>query len=383
MMQRIGIELRRKILWIAVILLTVILLAVLLLHTPFVKAKVLHYIQKQLAQTYNLSLSAQSLDYNLLTLRVSLKKFNLKSLDNPAQPPFFQADLAVVQLTTALIFKKKIDLVSFYLEKPVINVHRYPDKSFNIPSQLFKKSGEPPPQLIFRHIIVNNGSLFFYDQTENLQANLQGFHLEGALPEKGRKELILQLPSPAAGTARSLIFKDNTLQVEQAKIITRLDEQTALVTLAGTYLDVNEPFTFAGQVHWEQNRLSVPGFLFTLREGEISGQGVYYSTPGSTPSHLSLNWKNLNLQSPLLTKFFSHPIYSAISGSGDLSFRELSLKSIQANIAAAFQPLKIPPPPGFIHLTGQASLRLDSGKITIPSSDLFAQGDHIQGKLAV
>jgi len=60
---------RKKILWILGSFLLLLAILVGLVHTPFVKAKVLKYLQKSLAQSFNLSLSAQSLDYNLFTLR--------------------------------------------------------------------------------------------------------------------------------------------------------------------------------------------------------------------------------------------------------------------------------------------------------------------------
>jgi hypothetical protein len=342
--------LRKKILRIAGSTLLLIVLGMLFLHSPLVKTKVLYYLKHQLAKSFNLSLSADALDYNLFTLRVSLKKLALKSLENPSQPPFFQADQAVLHLTTALILNKKIDLAAIYLEKPVINIHVYPDHSFNIPAKLFEKSEEPTPPVILRHIVLNNGRVFYHDPAKNLRANLQGFHLEGALPEKGKNKLILQLQVQGNGTG-VFVFRDNTLRLDQAKITTRLDDGTVHVSLS---------------------------------DGEISGKGDYYSTSISTPGHLSLNWKNLNLQSPLLTNFFPHPVHSSTSGSLDLSFKELSLEGVRGNASASFLPLKTPPSqPGLIPLTGRIAVRLEPGKVTFPTFNLFARGNNIQGNLAI
>lgn len=393
---------RKKILWIGASLLLLIILLLLFLHTSFVKAKVLNYIRKQLAQSYNLSLTADSLDYNLLTLDVSLKKITLKSLEKPDQPPFFQADQLKVHLTTALIFKQQIDLASLYIEKSLIDIHVYFDNTFNVPSQLFKKTEAPIKPVIIRQIIIKNGSIFYHDPSKNMQANIQGFYLSGALPETDKKEFILQLPNQAVS---SLVFKDHTLRLNQAKITTHLHDRTVLISLAGTYINVNEPFTISGKVHWEENLVSVPEFHFIFSEGEISGSGDYYSPRPSIPtapitsttpttptppgailpsSRVSLAWKNLNLQSRLLTRFFSHPVYSQTSGSLDMTFKELAFKSIKGNITAVFQPLKIPSaPPGFIPITGKISLHLAAGKITIPAFDLFAQADDVQGKLII
>ena len=124
-----------------------LLLAILvgLVHTPFVKAKVLKYLQKTLAQSFNLSLSAQSLDYNLFTLRVSLKKPIAGTHDNSTLPPFFQADELILRLTPALILGKKIDIRDIRVVSPRVDIRVNPDGTFNIPPQLFQESEEPAP----------------------------------------------------------------------------------------------------------------------------------------------------------------------------------------------------------------------------------------------
>ncbi len=413
---------RKKILWIAGSLLLSIVLLLLFLHSSFVKTKALDHLKHQLARSFNLSLSAESLDYNLFSLRVSLKKLSLGTRDDPSLPPFFQAEQATLYLTPALLLGKKIDFKAVQLEKPVISIHVYPNHTSNIPPQLFPESQEPSLPLILRLITVNNGSLIYNDPANNLRATLRDFHLEGFLPGEGKKELIFRLfpspipkvsPLPGTGSSpggSSVVYRDHTFRLDQSEITVQLDNRAAQVSLKGNYLPGDEPFAISGQVHWDPHRWSIPQFRITLAGGLLSGNVV--DLPSNSldlnPPHLkaksqelransksplegaraagrlSLTWKDLNLQSPLLTSFFSHPVHSRTSGSLDLTIPELSFKSLQGNAAATLSPLKTPDPkPGSFPLTGEVSLRLSPGHISIPNFNLSALGNNLRGKLAV
>jgi hypothetical protein len=142
----LGVELRKKVLWISGSFLLLLAIIVGLVHTPFVKAKVLKHLQKTLAQSLNLLLSTQSLDYNLFTLRVSLKKPTAGTQNNSTLPPFFQVDELILRLTPALILGKKIDIPDIRVLNPRVDIRVNPDGTFTFGARLIF-----PSAASFRH----------------------------------------------------------------------------------------------------------------------------------------------------------------------------------------------------------------------------------------
>ncbi|NIM17802.1 MAG: outer membrane protein assembly factor BamA [Candidatus Aminicenantes bacterium] len=376
---------RKKVLWILGSLLLLLVILVGLVHTPFVKVKVLKHLQKTLAQSLNLSLSAQSLDYNLFTLRVSLKKPTAGTHDNSTLPPFFQADELNLRLTPALILGKKIDIRDIRVVNPRVDIRVNQDGTFNIPPQLFQESGEPTPPLFIRNISIEGGVLSYRDPAGDLQADIPGIHLAGTLMDEGKQELILQVEKNKTGPGQ-LIYQDKRLRLESVNISARLDSQDAHITLNATELQGNEPIRINGQIHWKDNRLSIPELHIIAAGGEISGNGDFYqkegkSEPGKqTRTRLSLTWESLNLQSPLLTAYFSHPLYSKTSGRLDLVAVDFSLDGLQGNAAVTLVPLKIPAPKADqVFLAGGITARLEYGTIIIRDFNFATPGKRVHG----
>jgi outer membrane protein assembly complex protein YaeT len=365
------------------LLLLVILVG--LVHTPFVRAKILKHLQETLAQSLNLSLSAQSLDYNLFTLRVSLKKPTAGTHDNSTLPPFFQADELNLRLTPALILGKKIDIRDVRVVRPRVDIRVNQDGTFNIPPQLFQESGGPAPPLFIRHISIEGGVLSYRDPAGGLQADIPGIDLSGTLMDKGKQELILQVGKNKTGPGQ-LVYRDKRLRLESVNISARLDSQDAHITLNAAELQGNEPIRINGQISWKDNRLSIPGLHIIAAGGEISGKGDFYrkegkSEPGKqTRARLSLTWESLNLQSPLLTAYFSHPLYSKTSGRLDLAAADFSLDGLQGNAVVTLVPLKIPGPRADqVFLAGRITARLEPGAIIIRNFNFAAPGKRVHG----
>jgi outer membrane protein assembly complex protein YaeT len=348
---------RKKVLWILGSFLLLLSILVGLFHTPFVKGKILKHLQKTLAQSLNLSLSAQSLDYNLFTLRVSLKKPIVGTHDNSTLPPFFQADELVLRLTPALILGKKIDIRDIRVLNSRVDIRANPDGTFNIPTELFRESEEPAPPFFLRNISIEGGVLSYRDQVSGLQTNIPGIHLSGTLMDKGKQELILHIKKSKIGPGQ-LIYQDKRLRLESVKITARLDSQNAHITLNATELQGNEPIHINGRIHWKDNRLSIPEFHIMAAGGEISGN--------KERDRLSLTWESLNLQSSLLTAYFPHPLYSETSGSLDLVLSDLSLNGIRGNVDITVVPLKTQVPKAdLVPLAGRVKARLEPGIISV------------------
>ncbi|MGD2085084.1 MAG: outer membrane protein assembly factor BamA [Candidatus Aminicenantes bacterium] len=361
---------RKKVLWILGSFLLLLAILVGLFHTPFVKGKILKHLQKTLAQSYNLSLSAQSLDYNLFTLRVSLKKPTTGTHNNSTLPPFFQADELILRLTPALILGKKIDIRDIRVVNPRVDIRVNQDGAFNIPPQLFQESEEPAPPLFLRNISIEGGVLSYRDPVSGLQADIPGIHLAGTLMDKGKQELILQVKKNKTGPGQ-LVYQDKRLRLESVNIKARLDSQNARITLNATELQGNDPIRINGQVNWKDNRLSIPEFHIMAAGGEISGNGER--------DRLSLTWESLNLQSPLLTAYFPHPLYSETSGSLDLVVSDFSLNGLQGDAEIKVVPLKTPLPKAeLIPLTGRVKTHLEPGIISVQEFNFTTPANRAQ-----
>jgi outer membrane protein assembly complex protein YaeT len=371
----LGVDVRKKILWIlgSFLLLLVILLGIF--HTPYVKSEMLKHLQKTLAQSLNLSLSAQSLDYNLLTLRVSLKKVRAGIHDNSTLPPFFQADELIIRLTPALILGKKIDIRDIRIVNPRMDIRVNQDGTFNIPPQLFQESVEPAPPLFIRNISIEGGVLSYRDPDGSLQADIPGIHLSGTLMDQGKQEFFLQVNEDKTRPGQ-LIYQDKRLQLESLSISARLDSQDADITLNATELQGNEPIRINGQIHWKDNRLSIQELYIIAAGGEISGNGDFFQTR----NRLSLTWKSLNLQSPLITAYFSHPLYSKTSGRLDLAAADFSLNGLQGDAAVTLVPLKMPAPRAEqVLLAGGITARLEPGTFIIRDFNFVIPGKRVHG----
>jgi outer membrane protein assembly complex protein YaeT len=361
---------RKKVLWILGSFLLLLVILVGLFHTSFVKSKILKHVQETLAQSFNLSLSAQSLDYNLFTLRVSLKKPIVGTHDNATIPPFFQADELVLRLTPALILGKKIDIRDIRVVNPRVDIRVNQNGTFNIPPQLFQESEEPTPPLFLRNISIEGGVLSYRDQVNGLQADIPGIHLSGTLMDRGKQELVLQVGKNKTGPGQ-LVYRDKRLRLESVYITARLNSQDAHIILNATELQGNEPIRINGQINWKDNRLSIPGFHIMAAGGEISGKGER--------DHLSLSWKSLNLQSPLLTAYFSHPLYSKTSGRLDLVVADFSLNGIRGDAEITLVPLKTHiPKADLVPLAGRVTVRMEPGIISVRDFNFITPGNRAQ-----
>jgi hypothetical protein len=375
---------RKKVLWILGSFLLLLAILVGLVHTPFVKAKVLKHVQGILAQSFNLSLSAQSLDYNLFTLRVSLKKPIAGTHDNSTLPAFFQADELIIRLTPALILGKKMDIRDIRVVNPRVDIRAYPDGTFNIPPQLFRESEEPTPPLFLRNISIEGGVLSYLDQVSGLQAIIPGIHLAGTFMDQGRQEVFMLVNEDKTGPGQ-LVYRDKRLRLEKARVTARLDNKHIDFTLVGTELQGNETIGINGRLQWNDQRFSSPGFYITAAGGEISGKGELYSPLGPTakdqphPYHISLSWKSLNLQTPLITVFFPHPLYSKTSGSLDLVVSDFSLNGVRGNAEIKLVPLKTPAPKvALVPLAGRVRAHLEPGIISVRDFNFITPGNQAQ-----
>ena len=134
---------RRRIVIVVLALATGVAALVLVLHTPFVRARVLRYAATTVQEQYGVRLEAARLDYNLAALRVGLAGIRLSSPTSPREP-FFQADYMSATLArSALVGDVALENVT--VTNGGVQVVRHRDGTTNLPASSGRTPEEPPP----------------------------------------------------------------------------------------------------------------------------------------------------------------------------------------------------------------------------------------------
>ena len=134
---------RRRAAVVVLALATGVAVLVLVLHTPFVRGRVLRYALTTVQEQYGIRVEAARLDYNLPALRVGLANIRISSLTSPEEP-FFQADyLSATLARSALVGDVAFENVS--VTNGGVQVVRHGDGTTNLPSSSGGASEEPPP----------------------------------------------------------------------------------------------------------------------------------------------------------------------------------------------------------------------------------------------
>jgi outer membrane protein assembly complex protein YaeT len=143
----------------------VLLLAVAFLHTPWVRSFVLKKVEAYVQDHYGILLSAKSLDYNLLTLWISLEDPSL-SAEKPGLAPFFQARRVAARLPLSLILRKALELKELIIDRPSVRLISGRGGIRNIPSSPVVRASAPAkrlPSFILQKCTIRDGSFVYAD----------------------------------------------------------------------------------------------------------------------------------------------------------------------------------------------------------------------------
>ena len=120
----------------------------LILHTPFVRARVLRYALTRVQEQYAVRLEATRLDYNLAALRVGLADLRASALA-PGSDPFFEADYVSVTLPGRALLGD-VSFEDITVTNGRVLVVRRRDGTTNLPESFQTPKGDPPPLRIAR-----------------------------------------------------------------------------------------------------------------------------------------------------------------------------------------------------------------------------------------
>ena len=134
---------KRRAAIVVLALVTGVAALVLVLHTPFVRGRVLRYALATVQEQYGIRVEAARLDYNLAALRVGLAGIRISSLTSPGEP-FFRAEYLSATLTRGALLGD-VAFENVTVTNGGVQVVRRRDGTTNLPDLSDSANQDPPP----------------------------------------------------------------------------------------------------------------------------------------------------------------------------------------------------------------------------------------------
>ncbi len=209
----------RKKLWIATTcFILLIVLGVVILHSPYIKNKILASIQTNLQEGQGIQLSVQSFDYDLLKLRFTLTGIQVQTQGEYGLPPVFRAKEITADIPLSLLVRRKLRIQALSIIEPEINIQIDRNGNSNLPLQ--KRPEKSPqtkrmiPDFLIEHIEIKNTRISFIDKRNNLEFLLPEIWLNGGGEDFGRHSFRLEMRSPGSVDFRSRSFPLEKCEIE-------------------------------------------------------------------------------------------------------------------------------------------------------------------------
>ncbi|MFC2168667.1 hypothetical protein ACFLRW_06735, partial [Acidobacteriota bacterium] len=161
-------------------------LAVILivLHTRPVRIKILRILESSLENKQGLKLTAQSLSYNLLSLRFKLENISLSGTDKENMPVFFEADEIAIRFPWAVFLKKGLNLSSLKVQHLRLNYFIDQNGEKNIPFQ--PRADAQMPVIRLKHVDIEDAQMRYVNEISRMSVEMQDVGLHGLwIEEKG------------------------------------------------------------------------------------------------------------------------------------------------------------------------------------------------------
>lgn len=229
-----------------------ILVAVILvlLHTRPVRVQILRFLESSLEKKQGLRLTARSLNYNLLSLRIKLANVSLSGIGKDNMPVFLEAEEIKVHLPLAIFFKKGIILSSLMIKHPRLNYYIGINGEKNIP---FRPRAEAHmPNFRIKRMNIEEAHIRYKDKTRQLGGELTGVGIQAHwIKEKGHSAQIHM------GNGGSILYKDIEYGLNELLVMGQIDESH--VDFDRIELNVsNSQFEFSGGLS-DFTRMAVSG----------------------------------------------------------------------------------------------------------------------------
>ena len=217
-------SLRKKLLIGAGVGLFIFIFLFALLHTGFVKSRVLRYASSYIERTQNVQFSAGSLNYNLLQLSFSLGDVSLQSLEKTKteDPPFFQAQKVKIDIPLKLLLGKKLHFHEITVIQPKICFIIYQDSSNNLPfsrnSSINESSGHSIPEIVVKKLLLENAHVDLRDEEKDFAFQLSRLGVQVSWIDDSQHKVDLTINEEG-----SLQYKKNRFPVNEINLSGRLD----------------------------------------------------------------------------------------------------------------------------------------------------------------
>lgn len=237
----------RKKLWIASLCSALlIVLGILILHSPFVKKKILSSLQSSLKKKQGIQISVQSFDYNILKLRFTLKGIQVQKPEEYGQPPVFRAKEIRADIPLSLLLRRRLRIQDISIIDPEIRIQIDRNGNSNLPFQ--KKSEKTPqaqvviPDFLIEYLEIQNTQISYIDMRNDLELQLTGIWINGTGKDFGRHSFRLEMRR--TGSAN---FRSRSYPLEKCDLEAELDEKGVNIKKLFLAIASNE-IEFSGRI---------------------------------------------------------------------------------------------------------------------------------------
>lgn len=276
---------KRKILYVLISISILIILAICLLHTPFIKSRILHFALNYLEQKQGIRLAVQSLDYNLFIFQFNLKKVVLRSHRKNNLPPFFQADEIKIRIPLALILRKKLHIRELEMKNPFFDIYIDKDGGSNIPilldSETVPRAKTPIRELVFNRCLIKNARVHITDQMRRIEGELSALELKLNWLGEEKHSFLLEMHEKGSLSYKGMVYPFNNLMMMAEIDYKGIDlKEFSLclgqnkIKLYGRLDDFNSPY-FNGNLLGEMDLNEIRSFLAIDRN--FSGKIHFHS----------------------------------------------------------------------------------------------------------
>jgi outer membrane protein assembly complex protein YaeT len=367
----------------------VIFLLVVLIHTPPIRKAVLSYMLHRIEASTGVGFQAESLDYNLMKWRFTLKNISIyKKTGNKKHPPsFLKADQVAVVIPSPFFAQQILHLEEIALIRPEVYYTVEPGGTDNFPFQTQDESPTEIPPFIIDHLHIKDARVVYLDQVNNLHIDIPG--IDTTLDWLKGEQHALSLEMQETGSLR---WNSRVYPLEQFSVRAILDNrkvefQTCTVRAAQGEIRL--------QGHIDNYASAAPDLDLTLEARFLAGDlADLLPGPLRIPGTLAVESHFYGSLADLAIKIrfnasdflFSQPVAALVSGTGVVFAQGFSWGHLRGTGNFCFAP---PPAPGVaggkpvkrgIPLEGGISFELQPDRLLLDVRQLRSGGITARGR---
>ena len=194
-------------------------LAVILivLHTKPARIKILRILESSLEKKQGLKFTAQSLNYNLLSLRFKLENISLSGTDKQNMPVFLEAEDLTIRFPLTVFLKKGLNLSSLKVRHPRLNYFIDQDGEKNIP--FHPRAETQMPIIRLKHVDIEDAQMRYVNESSPMSGELRDVGIHGLwIEEKGHSFQIRM------GKRSNILYKNIEFGLNELLVMGHIEE---------------------------------------------------------------------------------------------------------------------------------------------------------------